>query len=97
MKTEAGAFTPLGMSGELWNIIKSPSASINTLESFSDLIDIINPQNYEFFAGEDALVKSGRYKGHSKAYRSFFNSPLMPMNKTVYKIIHPEESLIAFR
>lgn len=97
MKVEAGAFTPFGLSGELWDIIKSPAASINTLESFGDLVDVINPWNYEWLGGEDAIVKSGRYKGYSKAYRSFFNSPVIPMNRTIYKMAHPEESLIAFR
>ena len=97
MKTEAGAFTPFGVTGELWQILKSPAAGVKTLESFGDLIGVLNPFNYEFAGGEEAIIKSGRYKGHNKAYRSFFNSPLLPMNKTVYKMIHPEESLIAFR
>ena len=97
MRTEAGAFTPFGVTGELWQILKSPAASIKTLESFGDIIGVLNPFNYELMGGEDAIVKSGRYKGHSRAYKSFFNSPLLPMNKTVYKMFHPEESLIAFR
>lgn len=94
MKTEAQAFTPFGVWGETWNIVKSPAAAINTLESAGDLLNLLNPLNY---FGEDAIVKSGRYKGHTKARKYFMNSPLVPTNKTIYKIIHPEESIVAFR
>jgi hypothetical protein len=74
-------------------IIKSPAAGINTIENALDLIGLINPYNYEFFGGEEALVKSGRYKGKNKATKLFFESPLVPMNKTLYKGLHPEEGI----
>lgn len=97
MKTEVGAFTPVGIFNETWNIVKSPAAAINTLESAGDILGVINPWNYEDIGGEEALVQSGRYKGHNKAYRYLMNSPFVPMNKTIYKMAHPEESIIAFR
>lgn len=96
MSTEAGAFTPFGVFGETWNIIKSPAAGVNTLENLADCLDVLNPFNYETIGGEEAIVKSGRYKGHNKAYRAVMNSPFVPMNKTIYKLLHPEESIVAF-
>lgn len=95
MKTEAAALTPFGVLGETWNIIKSPAASVNTLETFGSFMKVFNPYNYEGVGGEDALVKSGRYKGHNKAYKYAMN--MVPMNRTVYKFFHPEEAAIAFR
>lgn len=98
MRAELGAFTPMGIGGETLSIIKSPAAAINTLEDAANLIDLLNPWSYEeLLGGENAIIKSGRYKGHNKAYRSFMNSPFVPMNRTIYKMAHPEESIVAFR
>lgn len=96
VKTEAGALTPFGVFQETWNLLKSPAAAVNTFESAGDLLDLLNPWNYAAIGGEDALIKRGRYKGHSKAYKSFMQSPFVPTNRTIYKMIHPEESIIAF-
>lgn len=97
MKVEAGAFTPFGIFGETWSIIKSPAAAINTLEGAADILDVVNPWAYkELLGGEDAVIKSGRYKGHNRAYRSFMNSPFVPMNKTIYKMFHPEVANAAY-
>ena len=96
--TELGSLIPgPQMVGEGLKIIKSPAAGINTLENTLDLIGLMNPFNYEVFAGEDALIQSGRYKGESKATRLFFESPLIPMNKTIYRGLHPEEGIPFFK
>lgn len=94
LKTETGAFSPFGVLGETWNIVKSPAACINTLEGAADMLKAVYPSNW---LGEDAIVQSGRYKGHTKSYKYFMNSPFVPMNKTVYRALHPEESIIAFK
>ena len=78
------------MIGEGLKIIKSPAAGINTLEDTLDLIGLMNPYNYEVFGGEDAILQSGRYKGESRAYRLFFESPVIPMNRTIYRGLLPE-------
>lgn len=92
--TELGVLIPgPQIIDEGLKIAKSPAASINTMESALDLIGLMNPFNYEVFAGEDVLIQSGRYKGESKAYRLFFESPLIPMNKTIYRGLHPEEGI----
>lgn len=90
LKTETGAFSPVGAFGEIWNIIKSPAASIKTLEGIQDVWKAAQPWNWY---GEEDIVKSGRYKGHSKGYKALMESPLVPMNKTIYKALHPEVGL----
>lgn len=96
--TELGSLIPgPQMVGEGLKIIKSPAAGINTIENTLDLIGLMNPYNYEVFAGEDALIQSGRYEGKSKATRLFFESPIIPMNKTIYRGLHPEEGIPFFK
>lgn len=86
--TELGAMVPgLPMITEGLKIIKSPAAGINTIENTLGLIRLVNPLNYT------DEIQSGRYKGHSTAYKTFFNSPVIPMNKTIYRGLHPEESI----
>lgn len=96
--TEVGSQTPGPQSlNELLRITKSPAAGVNTIEKVLDLIGLFNPFNYESVAGEDALIKSGRYEGKSRATKLFFESPLLPMNKTVYRGLHPEEGIPFFK
>lgn len=78
-------------------IIKSPAAGINTMENTLNLLGVFNPFNYETFGGEDAILQSGRYKGESRATKLFFESPLIPMNKTIYRSLHPEEGIPFFK
>lgn len=96
--TEVGSQVPgPTMLYEGLRIIKSPAAAVNTIENTIDLVGLLNPWNYEWFNGEDALMKSGRYKGESKAIKLFFESPLIPMNRTIYRAIHPEEGIPFFK
>lgn len=96
--TELGSMIPgPQMVREGLKIVKSPAAGVNTIEDALDLIGLMNPYNYEVFAGEDALLQSGRYKGESKAVKLFYESPLIPMNKTIYRGLHPEEGIPFFK
>lgn len=96
--TELGAQVPgPTMVEEGLRIVKSPAAGINTIESAIDLIGLLNPYNYETVAGEDALLQSGRFKGESRATKLFYESPIIPMNKTIYKGLHPEEGIPFFK
>lgn len=96
--TELGALIPgKSMISEGLKIIKSPAAGVNTVENVLDLIGLMNPYNYEVFGGEEAILQSGRYKGESRAYRLFFESPVIPMNKTIYRGLHPEEGIPFFK
>lgn len=85
LNTEITAFTPFGVFGELTNILKSPMAATNTLEGFGSFIEAAWLPNW---FGEE--IESGRFKGKSKGYRALMNSPFVPMNKTIYRLLHPE-------
>ena len=90
--TELGALIPgKSMISEGLKIIKSPAAGINTIENMLDLTKLLNPWNYM-----DEL-QSGRYEGHSTAYKSFFESPIIPMNRTIYRGLHPETGIPFFK
>ena len=90
--TELGAMIPgKSMISEGLKIINSPAAGINTIENILDLTKLLNPWNYM-----DEL-QSGRYEGHSTAYKSFFESPIIPMNRTIYRGLHPETSIPFFK
>lgn len=90
--TELGAMIPgKPMISEGLKIIKSPAAGVNTIENMIDLTKLLNPWNYM-----DEL-QSGRYEGHSTAYKSFFESPIIPMNRTIYRGLHPETGIPFFK
>lgn len=90
--TELGTMIPgKPMISEGLKIIKSPAAGVNTIEDMLDLTKLLNPWNYM-----DEL-QSGRYEGHSTAYKSFFESPIIPMNRTIYRGLHPETGIPFFK
>lgn len=90
--TEIGSMIPgKPMLTEGLRILKSPAAGINTIENILDLSKLLNPWNYT------NEIQSGRYEGHSTAYRSFFESPVIPMNKTIYRGLHPETGIPFFK
>lgn len=90
--TELGAMIPgKPMVSEGLKIIKSPAAGINTIENMLDLTKLLNPWNYM------DEIQSGRYEGHSTAYKSFFESPIIPMNRTIYRGLHPETGIPFFK
>lgn len=90
--TELGAMIPgKSMLSEGLKIIKSPAAGVNTIENMLDLTKLLNPWNYT------DEIQSGRYEGHSTAYKSFFESPVIPMNRTIYRGLHPETGIPFFK
>ena len=92
--TELGALTPTpAMVQEGLKILKSPAAGVNTVEKALNLIDLLNPFNYETFNGEEAILQSGPYEGKSKAQQSLLKSPLAPMYNTVLRGIHIEDQI----
>ena len=96
--TELGALTPTPeMVGEGLRILKSPAAGVNTVEKTLNLINLMNPMNYETFNGEDAILKSGPYKDKSKAQQSLLKSPLAPMYNTVLRGIFIEDQIPFFK
>lgn len=98
LRTETGVLIPgKPMVDEGLKIMKSPAAAIQTIQSTLDLVGLVNPMNYEFFAGEDALIQSGQFKDKSKAYRLLMKSPLMPMRSTIVRGIDPELAIPYFK
>lgn len=90
--TELGVMMPgKSMISEGLKIIKSPAAGVNTIENILDLTKLLNPWNYT------DEIQSGRYEGHSTAYKSFFESPVIPMNRTIYRGLHPETGIPFFK
>lgn len=90
--TELGAMIPgKSMISEGLKIIKSPAAGVNTIENILDLTKLLNPWSYT------DEIQSGRYEGHSTAYKSFFESPVIPMNRTIYRGLHPETGIPFFK
>lgn len=98
LKTETGVLIPgKPMVDEGLKIMKSPAAAVQTIQSILDLVGLINPMNYEVFAGEDALIQSGQFKDKTKAYRLLMKSPLVPMRSTITRGIDPELAIPYFK
>lgn len=98
LKTETGVLIPgKPMVDEGLKIMKSPAAAVQTIQSTLDLVGLINPMNYEVFAGEDALIQSGQFKDKTKAYRLLMKSPLVPMRSTITRGIDPELAIPYFK
>lgn len=93
--TELGAMIPgPQIFKEGLKIVKSPAAGVNIIDDTLNMLKLLNPWNYETVAGEDALLKSGRFKGESRATKYFYEAPpIVRINKTIYRAIHPEESV----
>lgn len=92
MRTEVGAIAPtLLLPNELFKIIQSPTADVRTWQAIIDTFKLLNPANYS--TEEEDLIRSGRYKGHTKAYKIFYQSPLFPFNNDWYNMLHPEETI----
>ena len=93
-KSEVGVFIPgPTMINEGLKMVQSPAAGINTLENSLGLLRLLNPYNYETFAGEDAVIKHGRHKGRSKAQKYIIASPATLFYNTIDKGLHPESSI----
>ena len=98
LQTEVGVMVPgKPMLDEGLKILKSPAAGIQTIQSTLDLVGLLNPMNYEAFAGEDAIIQSGQFKDKSKAYKLLMKSPLAPMRNTITRGINPELAIPYFK
>lgn len=88
LRTEIGVMTPgLSMATEGLRIAQSPAAGLNMIEALTDMVKAVWIPNWF------EEVESGRYEGQPKALKALLNSPLVPMNKTIYRALHPEESI----
>ena len=98
LQNEIGVLVPgKPMIDEGLKLVKSPAAAIQTIQSTLDLLNVINPYNYEAIGGENAIMQSGVFKGHNKAYKYLMRSPLAPMRNTVTRGIAPELAIPFFK
>lgn len=86
LRTETGAQVPFSMGKEMITLAKSPFAATNIISDLVALGELLNPYSYT------QTLKSGDYKGHSRAYRAFMESPLTLYYKTLKRISHPERA-----
>lgn len=104
LQTEVGAMAPTPLIfDEAFKILKSPMAGIDPAEGLLNFVwDAVNPWHWGLetdFMGlgdEERLIKGGKYEGHSKLYKSFMNSPFLPMKRSIERAINPEESMPFF-
>ena len=84
LRTEIGsqAPTPL-MVSEATKILKSPFAALRPLQDSLNLFKLLYIPNYT------TEVKSGRYKGHTRAYKYFHELPGISMWKRIDNFIDP--------
>ena len=88
LRTELGsqAPTPLFVR-EGVRILKSPFAAIGPIQSTLNAFQLLLPHNYL------TKIRSGRYKGHSRAYKYFREFPIISMFKKVENAIDPSSML----
>ena len=84
LRTEIGSQAPTPMFvDEAMHILKSPFAAIAPLQNTINAINLLVPSNYW------TEIKSGRYKGHSRAYKYFRELPIVSMFKKVDNFLDP--------
>lgn len=85
-KTELGAMIPGPNISELFTIVNSPIANTSTVQSIWNLTNLLWVPDYF------TEIESGKYKGHSEAYRTFIKSPLSLWYKNIDRLIDPSEA-----
>lgn len=84
LRTEIGSMAPTPMFvDEALHILKSPFAAIGPLQNMINAFELCIPSNYL------TTIKSGRYRGHVKAYKYFRELPVVSMFKKVDNFIDP--------
>ena len=82
----AQAPTPIFVREGL-RILKSPFAAIGPIQSTLNAFQLMLPHNYL------VKIRSGRYKGHSRAYKYFREFPIISMFKKVENFVDPSSTL----
>ena len=94
-KSESAALVPwITMPQEALRVMKSPAASLNQWESIMNLLTVLpNPYNYEVIGGEDAVYKSGTYKGMSKGQAAIIKANMIPGAKAIMSTSNPTDMI----
>lgn len=84
LRTEIGSQAPTPMLvDEAMHLLKSPFAAIGPLQNTINSFQLLLPSNYV------TEIKSGRYRGHKKAYKYFRELPIISMFKKVDNFLDP--------
>lgn len=88
LRTELAAQAPTPLTvREGLRILKSPFAALGPIQNTLNSFQLMLPHNYLI------KIRSGRYKGHSKAYKYFREFPIISMYKKVENFIDPSSTL----
>lgn len=92
LRAEIGAQAPTPMFiGEALRILKSPFAAIGPIKSTLNIFQLMLPHNYMM------EIKSGKYKGHTKAYKYFREFPIISMFKKIDNFVDPSPLIQYYR
>lgn len=92
LRTEIGAQAPTPMLvDEAMHILRSPFAAVEPLSNTINAFQLLLPSNYM------QEIKTGRYRGHKKAYKYFRELPIISMFKKVDNFIDPSPLIQYYR
>lgn len=90
--TELGSMIPLPtILSEFFRILKSPMASISTLEQTANLLELAYPSSWT------TEYQSGKHKGELKAKVLFLKSPFGIFYSNIENALNPEESIAFYK
>lgn len=90
LRNEIGSQAPTPMLvNEATKLLKSPMAAVRPLAAGLDALQLLYPPNYF------QTVRSGRYKGRTKAHKYFFDLPIVSMTRNITNFRDPS-SLVKF-
>lgn len=90
LRTEIAAMGPTpAFVDESLKILKSPFAAIGPVRATFDAFNLLVPSNYFTY------VRSGKDKGHTKAYKYFWDLPILSMRRKLQNFKNPS-SLINY-
>ena len=90
LRTEIAAMGPTpAFVDESLKILKSPFAAIGPIRATFDAFNLLVPSNYFTY------VRSGKDKGHTKAYKYFWDLPILSMRRKLQNFKNPS-SLINY-
>lgn len=92
--TEVASIAPtFAMPYEAVKILNSPAAAINTFQNTLDLLELPIQTVTSFDYMYNEKIKSGRFKGRTRAHKVLMNFPGARITGSIYKTFHPEVML----
>ena len=86
--TELASFTPsTGMLNEALKLVDSPAAGLRIMDKNIQFLEVLKPWNW---IGENAIIEQGKWKGHSKGYKSIMQA--VPIYNSWLNVFDPYEA-----